>query len=316
MSVAIQPAPSVTLLGPQTMSFGQLREAIAGLEVEGMVAVITAGWQEQECDDHALRDAIGLPSVNLALHARSEEVAAEDPELWAALNEKQRRLRLQQDFYRIRLDAVDDAARAIAVRHVAEEVLADERAMTVSQLRHIDQEHLHRCVDAHADFDGQWRPVERPAVAKHHEELVARVAEAALVVIAGGHVVSQLNRIRLFGLHRVLESKPLIAWSAGAMALAERIVLFHDAPPFGKNIAQVVDAGLGLCPGVVVMPHLDQRVRVTEAAGIARFAQRMAPARCLGFNPDARATFRGGALTEASVDRLCPSGEIERGWRP
>ena len=49
------------------------------------------------------------------------------------------------------------------------------------------------------------------------------------------------------------------------MVLTDRIMLFHDYPPYGSDIAQVLDAGFGLVPGYVVLPWL---VRYNVAAGL------------------------------------------------
>ncbi len=68
------------------------------------------------------------------------------------------------------------------------------------------------------------------------------------MLIAGGHVAVLLNRMRLFRLGEELAKKPLIAWSAGAMALSERIVLFHHHAPQGRRDAELLDAGLGIVP--------------------------------------------------------------------
>jgi hypothetical protein len=42
-----------------------------------------------------------------------------------------------------------------------------------------------------------------------------------------------VNRLRLFGLGDLVADKTVFAWSAGAMAVSERVVLFHDDPPQG-----------------------------------------------------------------------------------
>ena len=76
------------------------------------------GSHEREGEDQALIARLGVPAVNLRLHARSEEVFSEDRKLSNAYKARQDLLRHLQDFYRLRLDYADDAARAIAVRHV------------------------------------------------------------------------------------------------------------------------------------------------------------------------------------------------------
>jgi hypothetical protein len=60
--------------------------------------------------------------------------------------------------------------------------------------------------------------------------------------------------------HRPL---PVFAWSAGAMAVTDRVVLFHDSPPAGPPATPRSSAhGLGLFPGVVALPHARRRLRL------------------------------------------------------
>jgi hypothetical protein len=106
----------------------------------------------------------------------------------------------------------------------------------------------------------------------------------------------------------------VIAWSAGAMVLTDRIVLFHDYPPYGSDIAQVLDAGFGLAPGIVVLPDPRRRVRLDDRHGIARFARRMMPATCVGMDHGARVVFEDGKLTGASAARFAPTGEVDYAW--
>jgi hypothetical protein len=86
-----------------------------------------------------------------------------------------------------------------------------------------------------------------------------------------------LNRLRLLGLEPLLRTRPVFAWSAGAMALGERVVLFHDTPPQGPGHPEVLDAGLGLFRGLTPLPHGDVRLRLEERNRVAFFAQRFAP---------------------------------------
>ena len=48
---------------------------------------------------------------------------------------------------------------------------------------------------------------------------------------------------------------PVIAWSAGAMALTDRIVLFHDRAPQGPGHPELYGRGLSVLSGVVALPH-------------------------------------------------------------
>jgi hypothetical protein len=308
----VSPAP-VILLGPQNGE-PDVGRVLGELGVSGRIALVTAGWQEREADDAALVAALGLPAVNLRLHARAEEVFAADAPLVAAYKARQEMLRHLQDFYRVRLDYIDDAARAISVRLVEPELLEQEWQVSVDLFRQLDRDHLERCVAIHAAFDQRWVLAEREVIARHRREVGALIHASDAVVIAGGHVASLLNRLKLFDVIGLAAGKPLVAWSAGAMVLTGRIVLFHDHPPFGKAIAQVLDAGFALAPGVVVLPDPERRIRMDDRLGIARFAQRMAPSTCVAMGKGDQVVFDGRRFARARAIKLATTGEVERGW--
>src|SRR5688500_17347053 len=93
---------SIVLLGAQRTR-PNAGEMLRELGVRDRVALVTAGWQEREADDQALIAELGVPAVNLRLHARGDEVFARDRELTSAYKARQERLRHLQDFYRVRL---------------------------------------------------------------------------------------------------------------------------------------------------------------------------------------------------------------------
>jgi hypothetical protein len=74
---------------------------------------------------------------------------------------------------------------------------------------------------------------------------------------------------------------PVIAWSAGAMALSERIVLFHDRSAHGPGHPEVYARGLSLVHGIVPLPHARGRLLLDDRPRMAVFARRFAPARCV-----------------------------------
>ena len=74
---------------------------------------------------------------------------------------------------------------------------------------------------------------------------------------------------------------PVIAWSAGAMALTDRIVLFHDRAPQGPGHPEVYGSGLSVLRDVVLLPHARARLLLDDAPRMAVFARRFAPARCV-----------------------------------
>jgi hypothetical protein len=286
------------------------------LGVKGPAALVTAGWQEREGESGMVADP-GVPVVELSLHARGEFVFAHDRELAAAYKARQLKLKVMQDFYRVRLDHAAQAARALAVRSADPELMAEENAASLAVLQHLDRDHLARCRAVHAAFEDALAPRRRPVVARHIEELRAAIAGTDAVVIAGGHVAVLLNRLQLFGIAELAGPRPIVAWSAGAMALTERVVLFHDDPPHGQAISEVLDAGLGLAKGLVVLPEPRLRLRLDDAGRVGELAQRYAPATCVALDHGAQVWVDDGRpVRAASAQRLDPSGRVEQGWSP
>src|SRR2546421_9433254 len=104
------PGRLVTLLGPQGTA-PDIGPCLADAGIRGQVALVRAGYQEREADDAQMIAAMGVRAVNLALHARANEVFQDDPDFAIAYAARQQRLRQLQTFYRVRLDYIDQAAR-------------------------------------------------------------------------------------------------------------------------------------------------------------------------------------------------------------
>ena len=307
--------PPLLLVGPQGPK-PDLGAALKEAGVAGPVALITAGWQERESDDQALVAELGVPAVNLRLHARSEELFAADKELAKAHAERQVRLKRMHEVYRIRLDHAFAAARAISVRHLDDATLDEERQVSVEVLRYLDLDHLERSRGIHAEFDAKWRSNERPQVARHRKDLAALIEPTTAVVVAGGHVASLLYRLKLFDVLSLTGKRRWVAAAAGAMALTERIYLFHDFAPHGTGVAEVLDAGLGLVKDLVVLPDAKRRIKTDDREGIRRFVQRVSPATCSAMDAGARIFVDDGRVTKAFEHRLMPDGELQAGWKP
>ena len=300
----------VLLLGPQFRA-PNLREALVVAGLQGPIATVTAGWQEREGELGALEEHLGERACDLRLYERAELVFARDPELHAAYRARQNELRRLQDLYRIRLDHAKAAARELL--RSGDESPATRRALrsAIAALRRLDAEHLRDIRVLHHRFEQRWSPGQRPVLAAQRVELERLLDAAALVCIAGGHVAVLLNRLRLFGLGRALGAKALAAWSAGAMALAERVVLFHDHQPQGAGNAEVFDAGLGLVRGAVFLPHAATRLASSDPRRLALFARRMAPAGCYTLDDGSRLLWRMGRLVDAAgSQRLARAGAL------
>jgi len=284
---------AVVLLGAQRFE-PTLSEAVSALGVTGRIATITAGWQERELEDEELSEHLGRRTVNLRLHTRGEELFAADAELRAAHRERQEALRHRQDFYRIRLEHQLEADHVIRQRSAPQEILAEQTEASIDSIRELDRWHLAQCAREHEAFEARWRLRERATVARHRQELSRVVADCAAIAVAGGHVVTLINRMNLFGIGEMAAGRIVFAWSAGAMAVSEQVVLFHDDPPQGPGASEVLDTGLGLCPGVVVFPEPEKRLRLDRKDRVARMARRFSPAYCLALPARSRVTWCAG----------------------
>jgi hypothetical protein len=287
----------VTLLGPQRRP--TLDTVAASLQVEGPIATITAGWREREPDDGELGKLLGSRDVNLRLYRRWLDVQERDPQF--ALGERKLTAALEelQDLYLLRLDHALRAAYAVQRRSGGQRLRADVLAEAIAAVRELDAAHLRRVGAVRGEFYQSLRPHDRPVIAGHRAEVAGLLGDAAAVVVAGGHVGVLADALHLFNVAASLRS-PVIAWSAGAMALAERIVLFHDRSAHGPGHPEIYDSGLSVFRGVVPLPHARARLLLDDAPRMAVFARRFAPARCV--------LLENGTRMDTDSDGGCPPG--------
>jgi len=307
----------VVLLGPQrltpTLAAALARHAPEA-EAAGHLAAITAGWEERELEDQELAEHLGGRVLNLELHRRAEDVFQRDPELFQALRQRHDRMRRLQHLYGLRLAHSLAAARELLARRPVEaddDLLEHEIDDAVELVRVLDRQHARRLREVHDAFREEWRPPERDAVAEHRREILQSIADAGAVCLAGGHVAILLNRLRLFDLGPHLASRPLFAWSAGAMALTERVVVFHDSPPQGPGDPAVFELGLGLVPSVVALPHASKRLRLEDAIRVELFARRFGPGPCVALDGRTGLAWDGAeALPLEGTRVLHPDGRV------
>ncbi len=283
--------PRLVLLGPQKLE-PTVGPTLAELGIREPLALVTAGWQENEDDDANLRRDLGLPAVNLALYHRAERVFERDPELLIAYRERQRRLQQLQRLYRRRLDHTLDAYRELLAVDGIDDLVLAEREAALEAVRDLDLHHLERVRQVHAEMNAGFGP-ERPAVAEEREEIESLLAASGPLLIAGGHVAVLLNRLRLFGVDKLVTKHTVIAWSAGAMVLSSQIVLFHDSPPWGAGNSEVLDLGLGVCPDLLPLPWASHRLRLSDPARVGLLARRYSPLRCIALDDGSRLERRG-----------------------
>jgi hypothetical protein len=289
---------SVILLGPQRRP--TLQAVVRSLALDGPVATINAGWQEREPADEELDVQVDGRGVNLGLYARWLDVQERDP-LYAAANRKLREVLDEvQDHYLVRLDFALRAVYAVQGRGGTARLRADALDEALAAVRAVDSRHLERVGEIHGEFYDAWPPHERSVIAEHRVAVSRILSEACLLVVTGGHVGVLIAVLHLFNVAAALRS-PVIAWSAGAMALTDRIVLFHDRAPQGPGHPEIYGAGLGIVRDVVPLPHARGRLLLDDAARMAVFARRFAPARCLLLEEGTRVDVNGGLPADARV---------------
>ena len=286
----------VTLLGPQRRP--TLDTVVTSLRLEGPVATVTAGWQEGEPEDGELSRRLGARDVNLGLYRRWLDVQERDPGFAAGERSLQGVLEELQDIYLLRLDHALQAVYAIQ-RRSSDRLRASVLAEAVSAVRDLDAGHLDRVRDVRGDFYQRLAPHDRPVIAEHRAAVAGLLGDAAALVVAGGHVGVLADVLHLFNVAASLRS-PVIAWSAGAMALTERIVLFHDRAPQGPGQPEVYGSGLSVLRNMVPLPHARARLLLDDAPRMAVFARRFAPARCV--------LLENGTRIDTDGDGTCPPG--------
>lgn len=302
--------PDLILLGPQRL-LPTLTTAMTALGDVGRIAAVTAGWQDREGEDDELREHLGGRVVNLELYRRAEELFADDARLFAFHRERQDSLRQAQRLYRRRLRHAMAAARELLAMDDGSELLVEARREAIGAVRDLDARHLERVRRIHRRFRGEARPDRRAGLRRRKEEISRLLESCDALAIAGGHVAVLLNRLRLFDLLELARGKPILAWSAGAMALAERVVVFHDSPPQGPGDAEVLETGLGRVPGLLPFPHARRRLRLRDPLRVALLARRFAPSICVALDEGDHLTHGSDGWTAvAAARRLSQSGSV------
>ncbi len=304
---------SAILLGPQR-HVRIVQPAIDTLAAtdDRPVALVSAGWEEREAEDHEFRDHVQRTVINLQVWARVERIFERDRELLTAMRHRHDTLRRVQELYRLRLQGAMEPTRELLRRPGDDQWLAAERHDALVMLQGIDSQHVARVAQVHAEFEQRWLPTERTSVQRERRDLQKKLTDVSCLCIAGGHIAVLLHRLRLFDVLAMHGDRPVIAWSAGAMALCERIVLFHDTPPQGSACAEVMEAGFGLVPDLVALPHAKMRLDAADERNVQLFARRFAPALCVLLDEGARIDWNGSRWSAVpTTNRLTEDGWVE-----
>ena len=277
---------TITVLGPQR------RPTVAPLPAGTVAATVTAGWRARESDDAELDRLLGGGTVNLRLYERWLDVLDRDRELADAEVNHRAVAEELQELYSLQVERANQAMDAIRRTATRPRTRDGAQSDAEAALRLLDERHLDRMSTIRAEFEAAWRPAERDVVAGHRAQVRAELDRAGVLVITGGHVAVLLHVLRLFA---VTPPADVLAWSAGAMALTDRVVLFTD----GR--AETYAPGLGLVPDTVLLPHARRRLPVDDPVRLGALARRFAPARCVVLDD-------GGTLAAAKV--IGPDGRL------
>jgi hypothetical protein len=294
---------------------------VRSLGLPGPFATITAGWQEREPEDGELKALLGGRGAGLELYRRWLDVQERDPEYAAAERALQGMVAELRDLYLLRLDYALQAVYALQRRAQADQLggtlterIAEPVAEAVTAVRELDAAHLAHLNEVRGEFFDRMRPHDRPVIASHRSAVAGLLGEAAALVMAGGHVGVLAEVLHLFNVAAALQSmpgrSPVIAWSAGAMALADRIVLFGDRSPQGAGHAEVYGTGLSITREAVLLPHARARLLLDDTPRMAAFAQRFAPARCVPLEAGTRVELSGDGGLPPGTRVLAEDGHV------
>lgn len=301
------------LLGPQR-PVRSLTEAVDAASIpHDPVAVISAGWQEAEGDINDVQELVRRPLQDLQLYRRAEEVMAADPKMAAAYRRRQDQVMELQHLYQLRLRRLMMAARDIMRSTADRELVAAEIRHAVSQLRALDRHHLHRVQSLYSAFETEFSRQSSELLAEHAAAIEKTLAQCPTILLTGGNVIVLLNRMRLFGMQRLLDKHHLIAWSAGAMVLGDLIVLYHDRTPQGRRDPEVLAPGFCMLPGYAFLPDASRRLKLNDAIRVGLMSRRFSPSKCVTLDSGSHVVFDDGKVINGSSARqLQKGGQISR----
>ena len=292
---------TVLVLGPQR-PHPNLARLLDAHGVTGAVAVVSAGWRHDESELEAFRRDVARPVVHLPLYQWFEEVLSADPELAAAYRARQDRIKVFKRLIRTRVSAAYDVVLRLESQRVEDDALHRlEVEDAVRAVRDLDQRSLEGCDAIRADagiVEASWT---HPAVAPYRDRIEQTLGGCDAVCLAGGHVAVLLNRLEFFGMRDLLRQHhaaggTIAAWSAGAMVLTERVVLFYDDPPEGSSEPEVLDRGFGILQGRTLFPHARTRLRLDQPDRLRLLEARFGA--CTGLENGAGLVVKGDDWTD------------------
>lgn len=303
------------LLGPQRFSI-TVRPALESLELpKGPVAFMTAGWEEREDADGELQQHLGGRGRNLHLYQRMLDVVAKDTVLGPAMIAHREAMTELRTYYSLRIEAAMSAILTLHRRSSPHGQRGPAIEAAVAALRDVDTWYRGECKRLYRDLGTRVDPLESPVVGWHRGELAATLRECVAYVVPGGRIDVLLSVIRLFHLH-IPPELPVLAWSAGAMAMCDRVLLYHDHATRATS-PELLDRGVGRLGGIIALPHARRRLALDDTFRMSVLAQRFPDHRLVLLDEGAQLRFDppstpGAARTLPTGARvIAPDGSIE-----
>lgn len=139
------------------------------------------------------------------------------------------------------------------------------------------------------------------------ERLEQRILSASAILLFGGRLDLLLDGLRFFRLRDALaealrRGAQLVAMSAGAMVLCERVIVYDDFAETPRDF-QLYDRGLELVRDLQLLPHCMERIQTDDPDNLAYLARRFRNHTCVGLNQ------RSFLLLELSPRRATSWGE-------
>jgi hypothetical protein len=240
---------------------------------------VTAGWQDRESADDELNEVMDGRSLNLHLYRRLTEVIETDDFFASQALAHRDAMDELAGIYSVRLQRALESVYVVARRPARHDIADSAFTDAVRGVRDIDDWYLRSVDHLYGELEAAAPPDASEPIARNRAEVADLLGEAAVLAVAGGHVGILLRCLRLF--EAVPQDLPVVAWSAGAMAMTERVVLYNDNGPQGVQGAEVWDRGAGRVHDVLAMPHARRRLKLDDPVHAKAFVRRFAPAACL-----------------------------------
>lgn len=315
--------PRITLLGPQRQpSVGEVahQQGLTGARW----ALVCAGWREREDEDAWLRRELGHDALNLGLWSLMLQLWEADPELAAADHKRRRILREIQQLYTIAVEHCRDMLTRLRERTPRFPSVQADAIENVFEVMHdLDERHRVQVAEVNEEFYARYEPHHRDAVLEARHLVGNRIASCDAVLLAGGHVGALLETLHIFNVAPALAApgeddaaarpyRPILAYGGGAMALTERIYLFHDFAATAPPISELFMDGLGLTRGLVALPNAHERLAIRDRERMANLYRRVAPRLGLVLDEGARVRLTSTGTVPTGARVVSDTGRIVR----